>query len=131
MYFIESGKLSVSIQKFTQNEVIDTLESGDCFGEMAFISGEHRSASVIALTDVVLLVVSKDAFINLLSEDIKLASRVEDLIKRRNKNLATKEYIIDYKVIQDNKKFHLGIKGDPSLTYKNQLKIGYNCKYLK
>ncbi|MCK4950436.1 MAG: cyclic nucleotide-binding domain-containing protein [Gammaproteobacteria bacterium] len=115
MYFIESGVLSVMIQKFTQQQTVDSLKAGDCFGEMAFINGERRSASVIAITDGVLLVVDRTAFMKLLSEDGELASRIMAIVEARNHNLADKETLIDDHTAGSGEKFHLGIKGDPSL----------------
>lgn len=115
MYFIESGKLSVVIQKFTVKETVATLEAGNCVGEMVFFNGEKRSASVIAQTDGVLLEVNQSTFIRLLSEDEELASRVKLIVEARNSSLAVKETLIDDHATGSDVKFHLGIKGDPSL----------------
>ena len=115
MYFIDSGVLSVVIQKFTQQQTVDSLKAGDCFGEMAFINGEKRSASVIAITDGDLLVVDRTSFMDLLSTDGELAARIMTMVEVRNHNLATKETMIDDHTSGSSEKFHLGIKGDPSL----------------
>jgi CRP-like cAMP-binding protein len=58
IYFIESGKVSVRIQKFADQEEIATLGPGEYFGEMAFFDNGKRNASIIALTDANLLSVS-------------------------------------------------------------------------
>lgn len=113
MYYIESGDLSVEIQKFTLQETVTSMKAGDCVGEMAFINGEKRSATVIALTDCVLLDVNRDAFTKLLSEDRELASRINAIVESRNYELADKENLID--TLHGKGQFHLGIKGDPSL----------------
>jgi len=113
MYYIESGELSVGIQKFTQQETVSSMKAGDFVGEMAFINGENRSATVTAQTDCILLVISRAAFTELLSEDKELASRINAIVESRNNELADKENLIDN--IDHSKSFHLGIKGDPSL----------------
>ena len=41
LYIIQSGALSVMIQKFTRQETIAILEPGDCVGEMSFFNGEN------------------------------------------------------------------------------------------
>jgi hypothetical protein len=115
MYFIESGKLSVVIQKFTIKETVATLEAGNCVGEMVFFNGDKRSASVIAQTEGVLLVVNQTNFMRLLSEDEELASRVKLIVEARNNILAAKETLVDDHTTGNDVKFHLGIKGDPSL----------------
>jgi hypothetical protein len=115
MYFIESGKLSVVIQKFTIQETVASLEAGNCVGEMVFFNGEKRSASVIAQTDGILLVVNQASFMKLLSDDEELTSRVKLIVEARNNNLAVKETLINDHTSGNNVKFHLGIKGDPSM----------------
>ena len=40
------------------NHKIATIARGECFGEMAYLSGEARAASVIADTDCILLKIS-------------------------------------------------------------------------
>lgn len=115
MYFVEMGTLSVTIQKFTVQQTVALLEVGDCVGEMSFFNGERRSASVIANTDAILLEVSRDIFMRLLSEDEELAFRIRTIIEARNRDLAMKENVIDDHISGNNDKFHLGIKGDPSL----------------
>ncbi|MGH8246860.1 MAG: cyclic nucleotide-binding domain-containing protein, partial [Gammaproteobacteria bacterium] len=50
-YIILSGV--VNIQKHGQQ--LDSLQDGDCFGEMGFVSRTERSATVVAKTDVALI----------------------------------------------------------------------------
>lgn len=54
-YIILAGQ--VTIQK--DNQTIETLKEGDCFGEMGFLSKTERTASVTAKTDVSLIRVNK------------------------------------------------------------------------
>jgi len=53
-YIILSGKTQVMKGK----ERIASLGGGECFGEMSFISGQARSASVVAVTNCALLKIS-------------------------------------------------------------------------
>jgi len=125
LYFIESGELAVLIQKFTKQETVAVLEAGDCVGEMSFFNGERRSASVKAQTDGELLVVSRDAFIALLSQDEELESRIRKLVDARNRELAVKETLIDDHATGRSEKFQLGIKGDPSLRESAFMRTRY------
>ncbi len=54
-YIILAGQ--VMIQK--NNQIIETLKEGDCFGEMGFLSTTERTASVTAKTDVSLIRVNQ------------------------------------------------------------------------
>ncbi len=53
-YIILSGK--VSVQKNNKN--ISVIGRGECFGEMAYVSGSARAATVLAETDCVLMKIS-------------------------------------------------------------------------
>jgi CRP/FNR family transcriptional regulator, cyclic AMP receptor protein len=49
-----------------------TLEPGDFFGEMALIDGEPRSATVTAVTDIVVLTIPRRKFLSLLVTEPKV-----------------------------------------------------------
>ncbi|MDD5377456.1 MAG: cyclic nucleotide-binding domain-containing protein [Candidatus Gracilibacteria bacterium] len=71
-YLIESGSVDI----YRQGMKIATLHEGDIFGEMALITNEPRSASVVSHADTEVLAFGKDEFLMLykqsgLYEDIK------------------------------------------------------------
>ena len=53
-YIILSGRAAVR----KNNRNIASIDRGECFGEMAYLSGESRTATVMAETDCVLLKIS-------------------------------------------------------------------------
>ncbi len=114
IYFIESGRISIFVQKFTVQEEIGLLGPGEYFGEMAFFYKDKRTASASALTDTTLLRVDKNVFLELVRSDGAIASRIKDIIARRNEELLLRESLVDITGIK-GKHFHLSIKGDPSL----------------
>ncbi len=114
VYFIESGQVSVFIQKFNSTEEICVLESGAYFGEMAIFSNDRRTASVVALTDTVLLGVSKKEFLEVVKTNRPLADKINSILIRRNEELLLKENLVDITGI-NAKHLHIGITGDPSL----------------
>ena len=63
MFLIVDGEVLIQRGEAT----LKTLRSRDFFGEMSIIDGEPRSASVIAVTDCLLLRIDKDDFQELLS----------------------------------------------------------------
>jgi len=117
IYFIATGNVSIFIEKFTQQEEISTLGPGDYFGEMAFFSGDKRSASAAAMIDTILLCVDKAAFLTLFESDPKIAEKINQVFLRRNQELSFKEHLSVGQSSADNKSFQLGIKGDPSLRF--------------
>lgn len=114
IYFIESGRVSISIQKFTVQEEISTLGPGEYFGEMAVFNKDKRSASVVALTDTDVLSVNKYTFLDLVKSDRAIADKVNYILAKRNEELILKENLIDSTGI-NSKNLHVSIKGDPSL----------------
>jgi len=66
---IHSGRVNMRVTKSNGVERnLNILKEGDHFGELALLSGGTRTASAIALSDVVILEVAKDDFLELLKE---------------------------------------------------------------
>jgi CRP-like cAMP-binding protein len=114
VYFIESGEVSVFIQKFNSQEEICVLGPGAYFGEMAIFSNDKRTASVAALSDATLLSVNKRVFLEVVKTDQALADRINTILIRRNEELLLRENLVDITGIKA-KHLHIGISGDPSL----------------
>ena len=114
VYFVESGQVSVFIQKFATQEEICVLGPGTYFGEMALFSKDKRNASVAAVTDTSLLSVPKDKFLKLTEVDQAFADRIQLIFARRNEELILRENLVDITGINATH-LHVGIRGDPSL----------------
>lgn len=81
-YIVVQGNLRV----FQNQKPINQLGQGDLFGEISlFISGGKRTATVSALTDCVLIEISKDYFYKMLSRNFLLACEIESLAWERMK----------------------------------------------
>src|SRR6185503_19797395 len=63
------------------------LQPGDCFGEMSLVDGEPRSATIVATTDLRVLVVDRANFWRLLDETPELMRRILTLLSRRVRGL--------------------------------------------
>ena len=114
MYFIESGAVSIFIQKFTKQEEVKKLGPGEYFGEMAFFSSDKRSASAVTIVDTTLLCVDKKTFLELLHTDIELTEKINNIVAKRRHELALKENVVDKMCIKAEN-LYVSIKGDPSL----------------
>ena len=82
-FLILDGRVSVE----TPVGPTDPLQAGDFFGEMSLIDGEPRSATIIALTDVRLLVVDRAQFWRLLDDAPDLLRRILVVLSRRVRRL--------------------------------------------
>ncbi|MDD2506098.1 MAG: ATP-binding protein [Candidatus Cloacimonetes bacterium] len=68
LFFICKGKVKISkgLKNIeTPSADLTTLESGEFFGEMGIINDETRSATVVAMEDVELLVIPRDLFLRI------------------------------------------------------------------
>ena len=62
-YLIESGTVEIAIRsKHDRRVVVNELTRGDLFGEMALIAGCKRTAAAVAVSDVCVIVVSRETF---------------------------------------------------------------------
>lgn len=68
MYVVLGGKLGV----FDGNKVIAELRTGDMFGEMALVNKEPRSATVRAVNDSRLFVLTESTFERLMSKRVAI-----------------------------------------------------------
>jgi CRP-like cAMP-binding protein len=82
LFFIEEGQVNI-LSGNGDASVIAKLGSGQSFGEMALLSGEPRSATAVAETDVSLLRIDKKHFDDLMYRSPNLRRAVEDLNSRR------------------------------------------------
>jgi CRP-like cAMP-binding protein len=63
------------------------LRMGDFFGEMALIDGEPRSASVIADSEVVAMIIPRTKFLKLLESEPKLTLSIMATLTRRIRDM--------------------------------------------
>ncbi len=88
MYYVQSGNLAVFKRKGDHQQQIGTIMSGELVGEMSFLDGHPRSATVKAITDTVLVVVPHDKFTQLIDSHPKwfraLLNTLLDRLRKAN-----------------------------------------------
>ncbi len=67
-YIIMEGKVNVTKKVDKKTVLINTLKTGEVFGEMGLISQALRSASVVAVGNVTIGVIERENFEKLVSE---------------------------------------------------------------
>ena len=84
LYVIHSGKLKVFLSDDKGREIVlNIMEAGEYFGEMALLDNEVRSASVMTVEDSQLTLVSKENFYACLAQTPQLVTpMMRQLIKR-------------------------------------------------
>jgi len=111
IYFIDSGRVSIFIDKFNSKEELEVMGPGSCFGEMAVFDNDIRTASAITLEETSFRVLTKEDFLALMVQDSNISHKIRTLLNKRNEELVLKEKLIT----ETGRHMHIGIKGDPSL----------------
>jgi small-conductance mechanosensitive channel len=86
LYLVARGEVAVRVRIDAGGSVakeVARLGRGALFGEMSVLTGEPRTATVVALDDAALLAVDRDAFERILSAEPELAQRLAETIARR------------------------------------------------
>jgi len=92
LFIIDSGTIDIFDDE-AGGVKIATLGKNDVVGEMSLVTGEPRSATAIATTDVNVLVILKEYFDRLLSVTPKLDKAVMELVRTRIGDLREKKTI--------------------------------------
>jgi CRP-like cAMP-binding protein len=89
MFVIQDGEAEVLRDEHGVPTVVDTMQAGDLFGEMAILEHTKRSSTVRALTRVRALTIDRKTFLRRIQEDASLAMSVLDVMCRRVRHLDT------------------------------------------
>jgi small-conductance mechanosensitive channel/CRP-like cAMP-binding protein len=89
MFVVHSGTASVRLPDDSDQgwHEVAQLGSGTVFGEMALLTGETRTADVVALTDVTALEIGKDALQPILSDHPNLVEAMTAKVVQRKGHL--------------------------------------------
>ncbi len=83
LYLVARGEVSVRVRLEEGEREVARLGRGALFGEMSVLTGEPRTASVVALGEAALLALDRDAFERILSAEPELMERLAETIARR------------------------------------------------
>jgi CRP/FNR family cyclic AMP-dependent transcriptional regulator len=84
MYIICDGRVKVTkLSGDGREKILELLDGGDFFGEMSLLDDAPRSASVEALSDVRVLALARNDFLELLKKSSDLAFAVVQELTRR------------------------------------------------
>lgn len=89
LYILVDGEAEVRIGQGVAARTVATLAAGQFFGEMALLTGEVRSATVVATTDLRCYRIDKHGFETMLRARPELADAVADVLADRKVALAT------------------------------------------
>jgi CRP-like cAMP-binding protein len=83
MFILVKGEANVVLNRNGFDTQVASLRSGDCFGEMSLLTGEKRSASVVANSDCEVVEIGKPILANSLKENPELLTKLSTLLAQR------------------------------------------------
>ena len=86
MYIIRSGSVAVKVNGIT----VEEISEGGIFGEMALIDQSTRSAEILALTDVTVVMLDEKKFLQLVAKVPHFSVMVMRTLARRIRKMNTR-----------------------------------------
>ena len=83
MFILVRGQANVVVSRNGESTAVASLRGGDCLGEMSLLTGETRSATVIAQTDCEVVEIDKPIMEELLQTTPDLLPKLSELLAKR------------------------------------------------
>jgi len=88
MFLIVQGGVEVRVKNDGVEKVVTRLGAGDCLGEMSVLTGEKRSATIVAEAEVEAVEITHAAFSAFVHQNPEVLNRLGDLlVKRQQENI--------------------------------------------
>jgi small-conductance mechanosensitive channel/CRP-like cAMP-binding protein len=93
-FFILDGEAEVRRGEGAKASAIATLASAEFFGEMSLLTGDRRSATIVALTRLEVLVLTKETLARPIMDNPVLAERISGVLARRKSDDAARQQLL-------------------------------------
>lgn len=103
LYIIVEGEAIVRIGKGAEQREVARLHAGQFFGEMSLMTGEARTASVVAATNLECYRIDKPAFQRILQETPAIADSIAEVLATRRLALSAAREVGDDKGVRMQK----------------------------
>jgi branched-chain amino acid transport system substrate-binding protein len=87
LYIIDQGRVEVVVSHDGRSERVAALGPGAFLGEMALLTGEERTATVVALEPTRCFVIDRAAFRDTLRQNPEIAEHISETLGRRRAEL--------------------------------------------
>ena len=94
MFVIARGSVNVVLRRGQRTEIINSLGEDDFFGEMSLLTGQPRSATVVATSETEVLQIGKRALKPILENNEALVLAVSERIQERLKKLSENDIVV-------------------------------------
>ena len=111
MFVIHKGSVEIqTTDEEGKKQIVGTLREGEFFGEMSMLTGEPRSANVVAREETQVLQIGKHCLKPILDNNPKLIAALSSIIEERRMMLSKKEHQNKTEVGKQNKNVFKSIK---------------------
>jgi small-conductance mechanosensitive channel len=110
MFVVHKGAVKVQIEEESQTKTLNILREGDFFGEMGLLTGEPRTATVIAEEEAQVLEIDNLCLKPILEENPELVASFSRIVEERRAVLAEKKSERDAVKTADNAGVFYSIK---------------------
>jgi small-conductance mechanosensitive channel/CRP-like cAMP-binding protein len=87
LYIIDVGRVEVVVSRDGHSERVAELGPSDFLGEMALLTGEQRTATVVTLEPTRFFVIDREAFRDTLLQNPAIAEQISEALTRRRAEL--------------------------------------------
>lgn len=116
LFIMKSGCVGVYLSKASpegrgneRNLRIDERTEGEFFGEMSLLTGEVRSASIIAESETEVVTIAQEAFVEVLSSTPSILEQLLDALETRRSNIQTQRAADDARLKEELSKERLAL----------------------
>jgi small-conductance mechanosensitive channel/CRP-like cAMP-binding protein len=95
LYIVNEGTAEVRVISGSDDKVVAKIEAPGFFGEMGLLTGAPRTATVVALTDVVCYRLDKQVFVRILNERPAIAAQISSMLAERQVGLVAAREDLD------------------------------------
>lgn len=89
-FIIQKGLAEVLLDMPSGESIVGTLGKGQVFGEMSLMTGDRRTATVRAATDMEVILVDKESFSHILAANPDITAKISEILARRHLELEQK-----------------------------------------
>ncbi len=87
MYIIRSGACQATKMEVNNRvKMLSSMKTGDFFGEISLLTGENRTATIVASEDISLIVIGKNDFASVVGSSSLISEQIAQVVLDRQKN---------------------------------------------
>ena len=83
LFMLISGLVNAYVYKDGKRIIVNTMTTGDSFGELAMLSGEKRSANIIAMGDCEVIIIQKKDIFRLIEKAPRFCKNIIQILAKK------------------------------------------------